>query len=231
VPHRSSARRPPRDRLEGYELRNIIKSLGAQQPRLAIDFCRARVAHQVADDRERDLYAITRVDPLPDELRCLVRDAATADDVRWVLDQIEASDPTNSTHGTLRDLQEWLDDGGTILTERLATWLQSDDDRLRYEAGLLLDHPIGADAFRERARDLLQAAPSGDVEDAIISARHPHFWSGTRHRYWRNLRDEFARWADDCAEDLASVGRAAVAYYERLLEREEEPEEEGDDED
>ena len=220
-----------RDRLEGYELRNIIKSLGAQQPRLAIDFCRARVAHQVADDRERDLYAIMRVDPLPDELRCLVRDAATDDDVRWVFDQIEASDPSNPAHGTLSDLQEWLDDGGTILTERLATWLQSDDDRLRYEAGRLLDHPIDADAFRERARELLRAAPSGDVEDAIISARHPQVWSGTRHRYWRSLRDEFAGWADDCAEDLADVGRAAVAYYERLLEREEEPEEDGDDED
>jgi len=219
-----------RDRLEGHGLRNIIKSLAAQQPRLAIDFCRARVAHQLADDRERDLYAIMRVDPLPDELRCLVRGAATDDDVRWVLDQIEASDPSNSAHGTLRDLQEWLDDdGGAIVTERLATWLQSDDDRLRYEARQLLDHPIAADAFRERARELLQAAPSGDLEDAIISARHPQVWSGTRHRYWRSLRDEFAGWTDDCDEDLADVGRSAVAYYERLLEREEEPEESGDD--
>jgi len=211
------------DRLEGYALRTIVEFLERLQPRLAIDFCRARIAYQLAEDRERDLYAMMRIDSLPDELRTLVRVAATADDVGWVLDQIEASTPTNSAHGTLRDLLEWLDDGGTIVTERLTTWFRSDKDHLRYEARQVLDHSIGTDGFRERARALLRVVPSAELEDAIVSARHPQAWSGTRHRYWRRLRDEFTDWTDDSDEELADVGRTAVAYYEWLLEREEGP--------
>lgn len=218
-----------RERLDGHELQTIIKFLEGLHRRLAIDFCRARIAHQLADDRARDLYASMRIDSLPDELRTLVHAAATDHDVGWVLDQIEASDPTNSAHGTLRALLEWLDDGATIVTERLKTWFQSDDDRLRYEGRQVLDHPISEDAFRERTRKLLEAAPSGELEDAIIGARHPMVWSGTLHRYWRRLRDEFAGWTDDSDENLADVGRAAVAYYERLLEHEEQPEEGDDD--
>jgi len=163
---------------------------------------------------------------LSDELRAAVRQAADDQDVRWALDLIEHSDPSNRAHGTIRDLLQWLDDGSEVITQRLVAWLRADDDRLTYEARRLIDdHPLSAGAFRERARVLVREAASDELEDAIIAARHPTTWSGTRHRYWRALRKEFATWTDDPDEAIADIGRAAIEYYERLLEREDTPEE------
>jgi hypothetical protein len=217
-----------RDRLPGRELGTIIEFLAPYQPRLAIEFCRARVTHQQADTRERDLNSLMRIDALPDELRDAVRDSAGEADIVWALDQLAASGPADPAHGTLRDILEWLDYGQAIITDRIAAWHRSENDRLRYEAERVLDHPLSAEAFRERSRQLLRSGGSGPLEDAIVGARHPQFWSGTRHRYWRQLRDEFSAWTEDPDEALAEIGHAAVSYYERLLEDEEQPEE-GDD--
>lgn len=220
-----------RDRLEGYELKSVVEVVRTQQPRLPFDFCRARIEHQRTAAGPRDLRAMMRVDTLPDELRSAVQEAARAEDVEWVLDQIESGEPTSPAYGTVRDLLEWLDDGSPVVTTRLAQWIRSNDDRLGYEARRVLDHPLSAEGFRERARALLAAAPSGELEDAIISARQPRVWSGTLHRYWRRQRDEFSHWTADEDETIAAVGTAAVDYYQQLLEREREPEEGGEDED
>ena len=207
------------DRLDGHALKTVFEFTGALDPRLPIDFARTRIEQQLADDRPRDLSAIMRVDALPRDVRSVVRAAATEDDLIWILDRIEDSDPGNLAHGALRDLLEWLDDG-PIVTARVGVWFASGDDRLNYEARRVLNHRLAPDAYRNRARALLTGDVLAELEDAIIEARQPQAWSGTRHRFWRSHRDEFATWVDDEDEALGDVGRAGVAYYQRLLDDE-----------
>lgn len=114
---------------------------------------------------------------------------------------------------------EWLDDG-PIVTARMAVWLASGDDRLAYEAFRVLGHRLSPSDYRERARALLAGEESAQLENEIISAHDPRFWTGSRHGYWRSLRDEFAVWVDDDDETVAAVGRAGVDRYQRLLDQE-----------
>ena len=208
-----------KDRLDGYDLRTVFGYMKNVDPRLPIDFARARIEHLLADKRPRDLNAYMRLDSLPDEIRSEVSAAGTDDDLRWTLDLIEDTDSSSTASGAIRELLEWLDEG-PIVTERIAAWFASGNERLGYEAHRALDHRLPPDAYRERARMLLAAGISAEIEDEIIGAREPRMWSGTRHRYWRSLRDEFAAWLDDPDEAIAGLGRAGVAHYERRLEHE-----------
>jgi hypothetical protein len=210
------------DGLDGHDLQTIFEFTRGLDPRLPIDFARARIGHQLTDQRPRDLRAFMRLDSLPDEIRSAVRQAATEDDLRWVLDQIEDTDSASVAHGAIRDLLEWLDDG-PIVTERIGAWFASDDQSLTYEAHRVLEHRLSPDDYRERARALLAGGPSAEVEDLIIRARHPRVWSGTRHRFWRSRRDEFAAWVNDEDEAVADVGRAGGDHYQLLLNEESEP--------
>jgi hypothetical protein len=207
------------DKLVGHTLQTVFTLTHELDPRLPIDFARARIEQQLVDDRPRDLSAFMRLDPLPHEIRNPVQAAATEDDVSWVLDRIEDSDPASVAHGAIRDLLEWIDDG-PIVTERIAVWFASDKESLTYEAERVLGHRLSPDRYRDRARAVLASSASAGLEDRMIRAREPRSWTGTRHRYWRSLRDEFATWIDDKDEALADLGRAGVDYYQRLLDDE-----------
>jgi hypothetical protein len=207
------------DRLVGHTLHTVFTLTYELDPRLPIDFARARIEQQLVDDRPRDLSAFMRLDSLPHEIRNPVQAAATDDDVSWVLDRVEDSDPASVAHGAIRDLLEWVDDG-PIVTERIGVWFASDKESLTYEAERVLGHRLSPDRYRDRARALLTNGVSAGFEDSIIRAREPRSWTGTRHRYWRSLRDEFAAWTDDKDEALADLGRAGVDYYQRLLDDE-----------
>jgi hypothetical protein len=207
------------DRLDGHELQAIFELIDDLAPRLPIEFVKARIEHQVVIERPQDLRTYMRIDALPEEIRNTVSAAATGDDLSWVLDQVESIDSSSPAHGTIRDLLEWLDDG-PVVTQRIAGWFTSESEHLRYEAHRVLDHRLSARSYRERARALLAAGVPAEVEDEIIDARQPRFWSGTRHRYWRALRDEFATWMDDPDALVADLGKAGAARYQALLDSE-----------
>jgi hypothetical protein len=205
------------DCLDGHDLQAIFKFTSELDPRLPIDFARARISHQLADEkRPLDLTTFMRRDSLPDEIRDPIQEAAIEDDLNWVLDQIEVSTPSNVAHGAMRKLLEWLDDG-PVVTQRIRRWF--DDPGLAYEAQLVLAHPLCPDRFRERARALLARGISAEVEDQIIRARHPRPWN-IQTPPWRALRDEFAAWIEDDNDRVADLGRDGADHYQRLLDAE-----------
>ena len=94
------------------------------------------------------------------------------------------------------------------------------DDVLKYEATRVLnEHLLSPDIFKERARALAHVQPPLDIELAIVGAREPRQWSGSRVPHWTRLRDDFREWANDPDEQLAALGRAGVAKYDSRLSR------------
>jgi hypothetical protein len=83
----------------------------------------------------------------------------------------------------------------------------------------VLDLPLSAVAFRARAAALLAIEPPLDIDQTLIEARDPKFWSGSRVPRWESRRKEFANWIKDPNERVAAVGRAGAAFYRRLVEQ------------
>ena len=207
-----------RDRLEGHDFVRTFKLLANAAPRLPIDCARARIEYLREVEDTRQLTWTLDIDGLPDEFAGIVRTSACASDVVWVMDEMEATPVHGIAKGAQRDFLKWLDDGAQV-TERLARWLASEDERLRYEATVVLDFPLGAVAFRARAAALLAIEPPLDIGDDLIQARDPKFWSGSRVPRWKGRRKEFAKWVTDPNERVAAVGRDGVAFYKRLVEQ------------
>jgi HEAT repeat protein len=207
-----------RERLDGYLFARIFESLREAAPRLAIECARERIRYLRSVEGDASFSWAISVDGLPKEFASAVRCSAKASDVRWVLDQMESTPAHGVVKGAQRELLEWIDDG-TQVTARLGRWLASDNERLRYDATVVLDNPLSAEAFRARAAALLSIEPPLDIDDDLVQARDPKFWSGSRVPRWEQRRKEFAEWVKDPNERLAAVGRAGVAFYKRLVEQ------------
>ncbi|MBS1870176.1 MAG: ATP-binding protein [Actinobacteria bacterium] len=207
-----------RDRLDGHDFVQAFRLLAKAAPRLPIDCARARLEYLSEIEDTREITWALNIDGLPDEFAAAMRTSATATDVAWVLDEIEATPKHGIAKGAQRDFLKWVDDGRQV-TERLARWLASQDERLRYEATVVLDFALGAGAFRARAAALLAIEPPLDIDQILIEARDPKFWSGSRVPRWESRRKEFAQWIKDPNERVAAVGRAGAAFYRRLVEQ------------
>ena len=167
----ATARRP---RVREHDLQNTLTQLADASPRLALTYCRARIAYLASHDYRTDAGASMQIDGLPREIAERVRAAANSSDLTDTLDEVERAPRHTRVRRALQDLTSWLDDGGATLTTRLSQWLSSGDDVLKYEAARILnEHLLSPDIFKERARALAHVQPPLDIERAIVGAREP----------------------------------------------------------
>lgn len=198
-------------RVDGAEFAKVAQ-LVEHAPRLAIEACWARL-RWMAEYPANDLDQMLARDGMPDELAEEARRGATNADRNALLDMLEDAEIDSGARSAAGELLSWIDDAGSVITERLIAWLGSESDRLRYEASSILRSTRDPQAFKRRARALLAVEPPLDVADALVDAREPHWWVGSQRVVYERIAQEFSDWIDDQDTRLAAVGRMGRSHF------------------
>jgi len=200
--------------LDETELVEVAKLSGI--PRLMLDACLARISW-LANDPAEDFAASFARDALPDELGETARKGATDADRMALLDLVEKPDLDSGARSAATTVLSWIDDD-RVVTERLGTWLATDDQHLHQLASELLRETRDPARFKTRVRALLGLDLSIDLTETILDAREPAWLTGSERVVYTTLADEFEEWADDPDPYLAVVGRTAAARFRAYAE-------------
>lgn len=186
---------------------------------LVLPWLRARLDHvkRRADGRY--------IHPLPDELQPLVDtrriSAAGRRELRRLLDEVEKPSTKGMYRFGVDEAIAWLGSDGEEVTRRIAVWAKG--TRHQRRLGLSFLNSGNWRVFTRRARLVLDAQPNdGEVRQALIYAREPLGFVGSREPYYRARADDYRRWIRSKDPRLREIGREAVEHYERLADEAEE---------
>lgn len=166
-------------------------------------------------------------EPLPDELQLLVHvarnTAAGKRELERLLDELEKPTTTGLYRMAVDEAVAWLGADSAAVTRRIPRWATGSEREVQ------LAHQFVASGnwrvFTRRARLLLDTRPDdADVEESLITLRHPRSFMGSRAPYFRARADEYRRWLKHRDARLRRIARKAIEYYERAANSEEERE-------
>lgn len=186
---------------------------------LVLPWLRARLDH--VKRRANGHY----IHPLPEELQPLVytrrTSAAGKRELCRLLDEVEKS----STRGMYRygvdEAIAWLGADSAELTRRVGRWAKGSVRQRRLALSFVSSGNWAA--FTRRARLVLNARPfDTEVRRALIYAREPMSFVGSREPYFRARANEYRRWIRSKDPLLREIGSEAVEHYERLADEAEE---------
>jgi hypothetical protein len=159
------------------------------------------------------------IDAFPDELQPLVHTrrtgAAGRRELRRLLDEVEKP----STNGLYRfgvdEAIAWLGSDSAEVTRRVAKWAKGPKSQRRLALSFLGSGNWSV--FTRRARLVLNARPDDpEIRRALIYAREPMSFIGSRDPYYRSRADDYRRWLRSRDSRLREIGREAVDHYEQL---------------
>lgn len=180
---------------------------------LVLPWLRARLEH--VRERANGRY----IHPLPDELQGLVypRRATSAGrrELRRFLDEIEKPSTAGLYRLGIDEAITWLGADSAEVTRRVGKWISGSKHQRRLALSF-----VGSGnwrVFTRRARLVLDARPNdADVRQALIYAREPLGFVGSREPYYRARASDYRRWLRSKDPRLREAGREAVEHYERL---------------
>lgn len=180
---------------------------------LVLPWLRARLDHV------RRRAGVRYIHPLPDELQPLVHarrtSAAGRRDLRRLLDEVEKP----STNGLYRfgvdEAIAWLGSDSAEVTRRVANWAEGSESQRRLAVSFLGSGNWSV--FTRRARLVLNARPDDpEIRRALIYAREPMSFVGSRALYYRGRAADYRRWLRSRDPRLREIGREAVEHYKEL---------------
>jgi hypothetical protein len=157
--------------------------------------------------------------PLPDELQPLVysgrTSAAGKRELFYLLDEIEKPSTKGTYLYALNQAITWLGSDSAEVTRRVER-LAKGSGRQR-QLALSFVNSGSWRVFTRRARVLLDARPNDpELSRALIYAREPLSFVGSREPYYRARANDYPRWSRSKDARLRELGREAVEHYERL---------------
>jgi hypothetical protein len=159
--------------------------------------------------------------PLPDELHPLVHRrrtrAAGRRELRRLLDEVQKPSTKGIYRHGVGEAIAWLGSDSAEVTRRVAEWAKG-TKRQRHLALSFLSSGNWT-TFTQRARLVLDARPyDPEIRRALIYAREPLGFVGSREPYYRARANDYRRWLRSKEPRLRGLGREAVEHYERLAE-------------
>jgi len=107
------------------------------------------------------------------------------------------------------------------VTRRVGKWISGSKHQRRLALSFLGSGNWRV--FTHRARLVLNARPNdADIRLALIYAREPRSFIGSREPYYRARANDYRRWLRSKDLRLRDVGREAVEHYDRLADEAEE---------
>jgi hypothetical protein len=181
---------------------------------LVLPWLRARLDH--VKRRANGHYYIH---PLPDELHPLVytrrTSAAGRRELRRLLDEVEKPSTKGMYRYGVDEAITWLGADSAEVTRRVAKWAKGSMSQRRLALSFLGSGNWAV--FTRRARLVLNARPfDPEIRRALIYAREPMSFVGSREPYYRGRADEYRRWLHSKDSLLGEIAREAVEHYEQL---------------
>lgn len=156
---------------------------------------------------------------IPDEVLGLassrVGDRSAQEQLERALDEVETTGDW-LVERVLIGLIRALDDGSDAVLSRLARWASGgpqDQHRMRE----VLASPCSWELFKTRAAVVVTANPDEDTVNAVVWAREPMSFVGSRAPYYEAVKQEFAAWRDDPDGNLVRVAVAAEKYFDTRI--------------
>jgi hypothetical protein len=180
---------------------------------LVLPWLRARLDH--VKRRANGHY----IHPLPDELHPLVytrrTSAAGRRELRRLLDEVEKPSTKGMYRYGVDEAVTWLGADSAEVTRRVAKWAKGSMNERRLALSFLSSGNWAV--FTRRARLVLNARPfDPEIRRALMYAREPMSFVGSREPYYRGRADDYRRWLRSKDALLREIAREAVEHYERL---------------
>jgi hypothetical protein len=183
---------------------------------LVLPWLRARLDHVKRRANGRYIH------PLPEELQPLVytrrTSAAGKRELGRLLDEVERPSTKGMYRFGVDEAIAWLGADSAELTRRVGKWAKGSANQRRLALSFL--SPGNWAVFTRRARLVLDARPiDPEVRRALIFAREPMSFIGSREPYFRSRANDYRGWIRSKDPLLREVGREAVEHYEQLAEQ------------